>query len=176
MSDEELQVPFDHDLVYRRGWQDGYEAAEAAANRAWAQSSSWRPGLVEADQYVTIDGKRERVLSWRERKEQDLSVLAQAHAAGLHTGQAIRCPLCVPAEPCAVDPTHPARDDQGNMHVHVGSPLHHKGHYGVADRAVTPEVRLPGHDDPHGAHPHNGMTCLDCPECFPSSHYAAGDV
>jgi hypothetical protein len=166
----------DAEMIYRRGYQDGYEAAEAAANASWRgqerifHAGGWLDGPTAA-----------------EKREADMSVLAQAHAAGLHTGQAIRCVECNPPSrmvnqrtgevtychqrPCAVDPTHPARDDQGNMHVHVGSPLHHKGNYGV------PAGRYRPNDADHYE-----VQCGDRPNCTITEHHAgdflrpAGDV
>jgi hypothetical protein len=148
--------PIEIEQSYRRGYQDGYEAAEAAANRSWRDGATWRPGLTEVDvRYVTIDGKREAVLSWRDRKAADLATLAEAHAAGLHAeAPSIRCPACGPATPAVC--VHPFSDvssagvcrgcgacltitsprcicsDTGrDCPAHEESPLHHRGHYGV---------------------------------------------
>jgi hypothetical protein len=106
---------------YLRGFQDGYEAAEAAANRSWRAEASWRPGLTEADPYVTIGGKRERVLSWRDRAAADMATLREAHAAGLHVANVpARCPEC--------------NGDEPSWPQHTESQLQHKGHYGVSER------------------------------------------
>jgi hypothetical protein len=158
MKDEEVTVDLTpdphHAPSYQRGWQDGYEAAEAAANRAWRDSSSWRPGLVEADRYVTIDGKRERVLDWRDRMAQDVVVLREAHAAGLHdAGPArSRCPECADRP----DDLYGVRRNGEWTFAHSPSDLHHKGHYGVPDS--DPSAGWCGTAVAHDRHPwHDGL-------------------
>jgi hypothetical protein len=135
-----IELPCDHEGLYRRGYQDGYEAAEAAANRSWREGSTWRPGVVEPEQFVTIGGNRERVLTWRDRKERDMATLAEAHAAGLHAdAPSLRCPACGPAEPPEPwdHPGHVGGDcAQCKLGYHA-SDLHHKGNYGVPAEPIT---------------------------------------
>lgn len=73
------------EAAYRRGFQDGYEQAEAAANRSWRgqekvfQGGAWLSGPTAA-----------------ERKAERVAVLVEAHAAGLHVGlHAVDCPECM---------------------------------------------------------------------------------
>lgn len=93
----------DPDTMYFLGFQDGYEEAEAAANRSWRgqervfQGGAWLSGPTAA-----------------EKKADRVEILTQGHEAGLHGGLPYvgDCPLCNP---------------------HGQLRLQHNRHYGVVD-------------------------------------------
>ncbi len=80
--------------AYLAGLQAGYWARIGEENERWARSVV-KLHVVEQDQFVRIAGKLERVWTWREREARRLEVLAEGHAAGLHSERAAYgCPGC----------------------------------------------------------------------------------
>lgn len=80
--------------AYLAGLQVGYWTRIGEENERWRAAVS-RLDVVEADVFVTIDGRRERVWTWRDRETDRLATLREGHGAGLHDGRpAYGCPGC----------------------------------------------------------------------------------
>jgi hypothetical protein len=152
----------DHDHAleqsYRRGFQDGYQRAETAANNTWRgqeqvfHAGSWLDGPTAAEKYA-------------ERQ----AVIREAHLAGVHGAGRQGCDWCASIRRNALERSStslfvPSPADNAKCvcidgkpcPVHTASEVHHKGHYGV-----------PADCPAHGPHPHElrGGRCLDCPVC-----------
>ncbi len=83
---------------YVAGLEAGYFVRVGEENERWRRKvATSRVSVVEAPQFVMVNGERVKRWTWRERKADRLATLAEAHAAGLHADRPADragCPGC----------------------------------------------------------------------------------
>ena len=89
LTGAERQAEEDWD-AYTRGRLD----ERRDESERWTRAAKVRPGLVEPEAGLIVDGQHVRRWTWRERAEQRRATIREAHAAGLHDAGARYCPDC----------------------------------------------------------------------------------